>query len=343
MKHTNLILILLLMLSVLACNRVPEGTQKDDRTRVTVIPAEIKEIRESVRTSGQLSSKTEVRLSFKTGGLIEQINVKEGQPVARGAIIARLNLAEVNAIEHQADLAFLKAERDYERIENLYNDSVATLENLQDAHTALDVAKANLEIARFNRKYSIIEAPARGKILKKLAEENEIVGPGQPVFLFGSSDDEWVVKANLTDKDMVTIDLGDPATVWFDAYPGINFQAIASEIGKAADPYTGTYEVELTVDPQDYLLASGFIARVEIFAPQPTMCLQIPIDALVEAQGDGGFIFIAKGDRAEKRQIKTYNIQEMICIKEGLEEGELVIIEGSNYLKDNDEILILEK
>ncbi len=342
MKYTNLIL-LLLTLSFLACNRTPEVTQKDDRIRVTVVAAEIKEIRKVVRTSGQLSSKTEVRLSFKTGGVVEQISVKEGQPVTRGAIIAQLNLAEINAIEHQADLAFLKSERDYRRIENLYNDSVATLENLQDALTALDFAKANLEIARFNRKYSVIEAPANGKILKKLAEENEIVGPGQPVFLFGSSEDEWVVKANLTDRDIIKVDLGDPATVRFDAYPGIDFNAIVSEIGKAADPYTGTYEVELTVDPQDYPLASGFIASVEIFAPQPTMCLQIPIDALVEAQGDEGYVFIAKGNLAEKRQIKTHNIQGMICIKEGVEEGELVIVEGANYLKNNDEILILEK
>jgi RND family efflux transporter MFP subunit len=342
MKYTNLIL-LLLSLSFLACYRTPEPQQKDSRIRVTVIPAEIKEIHKTVRTSGQLSSKTEVRLSFKTGGVIEKISVKEGQHVARGATIAQLNLAEINAIEHQADLAFLKAERDYGRIENLYNDSVATLENLQDAHTAQNVAKANLEIARFNRKYSVIEAPATGKILKKLAEENEIVGPGQPVLIFGSSEDEWVVKSNLTDRDIVTVDLGDPATVRFDAYPGIDFKAFVSEIGKAADPYTGTYEVELTVEAKDYPLVSGFIARAEIFTPQAELCLQVPIDALVEAQGDVGYVFIAKGNLAEKRQIKTSQIQGMICIKEGVGEGELVVVEGSNYLKDNDEILILEK
>ncbi|MBL7137152.1 MAG: efflux RND transporter periplasmic adaptor subunit [Bacteroidales bacterium] len=214
MRHKRLFY-LLLALSLLACNRTPKGADKDDRIRVAVIPAETKEIRETVHTSGQLSSKTEVRLSFKTGGVIEQIGVKEGQSVSRGDIIARLNLAEVNAIEHQAELGFQKAERDYQRVENLYNDSVATLENLQDARTALQVAKANLEIARFNRKYSVIEAPARGKILLKLAEEHEIVGQGQPVFLFGSSEEEWVVKASLTDRDVVKIDLGDPAMVQF--------------------------------------------------------------------------------------------------------------------------------
>ncbi|MBE0646663.1 MAG: efflux RND transporter periplasmic adaptor subunit [Bacteroidales bacterium] len=341
MKHTNLIL-LLLALSFLACNRTPDMTNKDDRVRVKVVGAEFNKINEAVRTSGQLSSKTEVRLSFKTGGLIEQISVKEGQSVLQGDVLARLNLAEVNAMEHQADLAFKKADRDYARVENLYNDSVATLENLQDALTGLDIAKANLDIARFNRKYSVIEAPAQGKILKKLAEESEIVGPGQPIFLFGSSGDEWVVKASLTDRDVVKIELGDPAVIHFDAFPDVDFQSVVSEIGRAADPYTGTYEVKLSLTPQKYPLASGFVARVEIYTPQPVLCLQIPIEALVEAQGDVGYIFIARDNRAEKRQIRISNTNGIICIQEGVEEGELIITEGANYLKESDEIVILE-
>ncbi|MFC2102313.1 efflux RND transporter periplasmic adaptor subunit [Bacteroidota bacterium] len=341
MKH-NTILILLFILAVLSCNRTPELSKRDDRIRVTVVPAEIKEIRESVRTSGQLSSKTEVRLSFKTGGLIEQISAREGQSIAKGTVIARLNLAEVSAMEHQADLAYMKAKRDFGRIENLYNDSVATLENLQDAHTALDVAEANLDIARFNRKYSVIEAPSQGKILKKLSEENEMVAPGQPVFLFGSSGDEWIVKANLTDRDIVKIDLGYPATVWFDAYPDIDFQAVVSEIGKAADPYTGSYEVELSLKPNTYSLASGFVARAEISNPQPKLALQVPIDALVEASGDMAYVFVAHDTLAEKRQVRTQNIDGSICIADGIKEGEWVVVEGSNYLKDNNEIVIVD-
>ncbi|NQV02776.1 MAG: efflux RND transporter periplasmic adaptor subunit [Bacteroidia bacterium] len=342
MKHTNFIL-LLLILSCLACNRTDEEVVRDDRIRVTVVPAEIREIRTSLQTSGQLSSKTEIKLSFKTGGVIEQINVKEGQSVLRGDILARLNLAEVNAMEQQAELGFLKAERDYQRVENLYNDSVATLENLQDAKTALQIASANMEIARFNKKYSVIMAPSNGKILLKLAEENEIVGQGQPVFLFGSSEEEWVVKAGLTDRDVVNINLGDPAVARFDAYPDVDFQAVVSEIGKAADPYTGTYEVELSVKATQYQLASGFVARVKILAPQPVMCLQIPIDALVEAKGNVAYIFIAVEDHVEKRRILTSNINGMICVTEGLEAGEIVVTEGAHYLKDKDEILIPEK
>ena len=66
-------------------------------------------------------------------------------------MLATLNLTEVNAAAEQASLAYQKAERDYERASNLYQDSVATLEQMQNAKTALDVARQQYNSAGFNR------------------------------------------------------------------------------------------------------------------------------------------------------------------------------------------------
>ena len=115
--------------------------------------------------------------------------------------------------------AHKKANRDFIRAENLYKDSVATLELYQDAKTALDIAKSNLEVARFNLKYSKIEAPSNGRILKILLEENEMTSPGYPVVLFGSTRENWVVRTNVSDKDMISIQIGDSAKITLDPYP----------------------------------------------------------------------------------------------------------------------------
>ena len=340
MKKFNILIISLILASLLACNSERLNEQPKRAKQVTVMTATKQRVSTPLITSGKLSSKTEIKLSFKTGGVIENIYVKEGQSVREGDLLARLNLSEINATKVQAELAFEKAQRDYQRIENLYNDSVATLENLQDAKTGLKVAEATLDIVKFNLRYSSIIAPSNGRILLKLAEENEIVGQGQPLFLFGSSAEEWVVKASLTDRDIVHVELGYPAIITFDAFPTVEFQAIVSEVGKAADPYTGTFEVELSLLPSDYQLVSGFIARTAILPPDAETSLQVPIDALVEAEGNTCFVFVYLDGMAEKRQVKTSGPRDQISLLEGVVEGEQIVVEGAQYLKDGDEVII---
>lgn len=340
MKTTTLISFFSCILLFWGCHHGDKPNQQEKVRAVTVTEARMQGVAEPVHTTGKLSSKTEVKLSFKTGGIINRIFVNEGQSVRKGTALASLNLAEIEARKQQAQQAYDKAVRDHQRVENLYRDSVATLEHLQDAHTAMEVARTNLEIAEFNLKYSTIVAPVSGKILMKLAEENEIVSAGQPVFLFGSTDDDWVVNVNLTDRDIVQVNLGDRASIGFDAYPGVGFDARVTQIGKAADPYTGTYEVELTVIPGKYELASGFIAKADIVPPVTDSCLLIPIDVLVEAEGHEGKLFVVKDSVASMRKVSIRQIAGMICITAGLEPGEQVVLEGAQYLDDGEKVHI---
>ena len=122
----------------------------------TLIPIEV---------AGLVASKEEARLSFKTGGIIEKIYVKEGQNVTKGQLLATLNLTEINANVQQANEAVAKAERDLRRVTNLYRDSVSTLEQVQNITTVLSLSKQNQQIAQYNRSYSQIHAPNSGTIV----------------------------------------------------------------------------------------------------------------------------------------------------------------------------------
>ena len=104
-----------------------------------------------VTATGILGIKDDVKLSFKIGGIIEAVYVKEGDFVKERQILAKLNQTEINAQVRQAEIGLNKSQRDLKRVENLYKDTVATLEQVQDLTTALDVAKSNVEIAKFNQ------------------------------------------------------------------------------------------------------------------------------------------------------------------------------------------------
>ena len=303
-----------------------------------------KEMSIPVHTSGKLSSKTESKLSFKTGGIISGIFVDEGQTVKKGQVLAKLNLSEIQAQVNQARLGSDKAERDYKRTNNLYKDSVATLEQLQNVTTALNIAKSNVKIAEFNLQYSTIKAPSNGKILKRIAEENEIVGPGNPVFLFGSTDNDWIARVNITDKDIFSLKLNDKAGIQFDAYPDKIFHATVTEIGNSADPYTGTYEVELTLKRTDTKFASGLIASVDIYPSKKEKFKIVSVNALIEGNETEGYIYqVINKSKVKKLKIKIYKISDNnLFIKSGVEPGAEIITEGVSYVNGKSEVNVQE-
>lgn len=324
---------------------------RTDRQEVPSPPAvgiRVREVRKqqiasSIRCTGTLSAKTESRLSFKTGGIIHRILADEGQTVREGQLLAELNLEEIRSRVQQAEQVLNKARRDYRRAENLYRDSVATLEQFEDARTALDVARANSRIARFNLQYSAIRAPADGRILKRVAEENEIIAPGHPVFLFASTRNDWVVRANLTDRDVIRVQMLDSARVTFDAYGEEVFGGLISEVGTAADPYTGTYEVEIHLLRKPPRLVNGLFARVDIYPAGQEERIIIPYESLAEGTGLIGYVYLIEEGRPKRRKITIESVSDRgILVKEGLMEGEKLVIEGTQYLREGSPVEIIE-
>ena len=294
-----------------------------------------------IRTAGKLASKTESKLSFKTGGIIQKIMVDEGQSVRKEQLLAQLNLEEINSRVSQAELALNKAERDYERAENLYRDSVVTLEQFENAGTALEVARSNASIANFNLQYSTIRAPVDGEILKRIAASNEIIAPGHPVFLFASTGGDWVVRANLTDRDIVRVKMRDSAHVSFDAYPGEIFSGIVSEIGTSADPYTGTYEVEVQMTRMPEKLVSGLMAKADIYPSALEKQMVIPVESLIDGTGMTGYVMVLVDQQPERRKIKIHTVNDHgIVVQEGLSPGDELIVEGAQYIKTGSRIKV---
>lgn len=337
-----LFIIILAAFFAVSCTQEEKQVKEIKPTKVKV--AAVEQVTQSfpITASGSLASKTEAKLSFKTGGIIAAIYAGEGQTVKQGTLLAKLDLAEIEAQVRQAELAYEKAKRDLGRVENLYRDSVATLENFQNATTGLEVAESTLKIARFNLQYSKILAPSNGKILRKLASENELISSGMPVFLFAPTKEEMVVRVNLTDRDIVRIELRDRAEIKFDAWPGETFSAKVTEIANAADPYTGTYEVEIELEPTKRKLLSGFIARVGIIPGEENSFLKIPVEALVDGRGDDGYVFTVSDNKAIRKKVRISRIDgDKLIITGGLKSSDSVITEGAQYVEDNAKVDII--
>ena len=325
------------------------GSETDETGSNSAVPVKTEKVISEqisipVHTSGKLFSSAETKLSFKIGGIIDDIYVTEGQSVKKGQLLAKLKQEEIGALATQARSGFEKAERDFQRVKNLYADSVATLEQIENARTALDMARSNMEIAEFNLRHSAIYAPTKGKILKRFAEQNELIAPGSPVFFFGSGNNEWVVRVGVTDRDIILLRLNDSASVAFDVYRDEKFPGRVAEIAESADPMNGTYEVELTIPQSRYKFVSGFVASVDIFPSRKQSYFIIPAAALIEADANEGYVYTVNhnDNSVEKVKIEIGHIfDDKIAVASGLENTARVITDGSSYLTDGSTIKII--
>lgn len=293
------------------------------------------------RAVGLLAPRDEIRLAFKVGGVVDSVRVESGDIVRKGQVLAELKRAEVDATVAQAAEGVEKARRDFERARQLRLDEVATEEQVQDLTTAYNVARSNLDAARFNARFARIEAPVDGIVFERMVEGGELVQPGQPVLVVGSTDSGWVVRVGLADRDAVRVEPGAPAQVTFDAFPGRAFEGQVTRIGAAADRVTGTFEVEVGVNPQGARFARGLVAKVTLplarlpdVAPNATV---VPITALVQADGQRATVYVLDREKnvARRKDVMLGPLfGEQVIVTAGLMTGEAVITDGAAWLTD---------
>jgi RND family efflux transporter MFP subunit len=300
-----------------------------------------------VRAVGILGPRDELRLSFKTGGVVERVAVDVGDRVKAGQLLAVLKRAEVDAAVAQAAEATEKSRRDLERARQLRLDEVATQEQVEDLTTAYNVARSNLETAQFNARFASIVAPADGVVLQRLAKASELVQGGQLVLVLGATGEGWVVRTAFADRDAVRVNLGDTATVSFDAFPGRGFAGRVTRIGSSADPHTGTFEVEIEVAPDGARFARGLVGKVDLAIGgehgEESQTV-VPVTALVEADGPAAIVYVldAAAGVVRRRTVTVGPIVgERVVVVAGLVPGEQVVTDGAAWLTDGRPVRIV--
>lgn len=297
----------------------------------------------TIRTNGLLVNKDEIRLSFKVGGVIRRLAAHEGDHVREGQLLAEIEQTEVNAQVEQARQAYEKAQRDLERGERLHADQVISLEQLQDLRTQAAVSQAALKSAQFNSSYASIVAPRSGTVLRKLAEERELVAAGSPILVLGAQDQGYVVRAGLADREIVQVRLNDAAHVRLDALPDVTLTGKVTEIASAADPASGMFNIEVLLDPTAQPLKSGLVAKLSIVpsAARASELVYVPIAAIVEGNGRRASVFVLDGEHARRREVEVAFIEDTsVALNSGVQAGEQIVTDGSLYLEDGELVAV---
>jgi membrane fusion protein, multidrug efflux system len=337
----------------------PEADAQPAAAQEAVLPVVVTNLSDSpasarvVTATGTLGGKEEVQLAFKIGGIVEQVHVDAGQRVRAGQVLATLRPTEIAAQVRTASEGRAKAQRDLDRARQLYGDSVATLQQLQDATTALTIAQQQERIARFNADFAAVRAASDGVVLQRLAEPGQVIEPGRPVLAVRSAARGMVVRAGVADRLAVQVTEGDTATVVFDAMAGQAFRGRVTRRAAAATQGTGSYQLEITLGRDAAALPSGLVGTVTVWLRSTARAsaspgITVPTDALVDADADSGAVFVLADDARTVRRvpvrlgdIATTLAEGTVPVRDGLTGAERVVTAGTSRLVNGSRVRVV--
>jgi RND family efflux transporter MFP subunit len=288
--------------------------------------------------AGTVRLKRETPLAFNTPGRIASILVREGDRVAAGQLLARLDTTALGAAQASAAAEVVRARSDLKRSEDLFTKGWVTAPRVEQARATMAAAQARARAAGFDVSLAALRAPTAGVVLARPGEPGQIAQPGQAVLTIGEMGQGFVLRVPLADRDAARVKIGQPASVTISALGPAALAGRVSEVGARGDDGTGTFRVEVKLPP-DGRLASGQIgqARLTLGAIPADAPLQVPSAAVFAARADEGFVYVLEPvtRRVRQRLVSLGTVDDSgVVVLAGLKSGEQVVITGIDRLRD---------
>jgi len=305
-------------------------------TPVQVDTVSRRTISSRVKATGQITPEKKVQISAKVVGEVTRLNVREGDHVTEGQILLQIEPDVYEAVRNQARAALQQAEEQIRSIEVRLNDAKRTLhrqqelfqqglasqEQLDAAKVAVDTetvqlavqrhaveqARSSLKRAEDDLKRTIIRSPMDGYVIQLNTEKGETVVPGSTnlpgsVLMTVADMSRIQAEVDVGEVDIVNVKLGQDAEVRVDALDGRTLEGRVTEIATSGvkDPAQGVihFKVKIDIVDPDPALRPSMTAKVDIITAVHDDVLAVPIQTVVKRPLDESGKEI-RGSKAKK-------------------------------------------
>jgi RND family efflux transporter MFP subunit len=324
-------------------------------TMITVHSEKVKieNIEGKISYTGTVEGINEATVISQTAGTIQKVYAEVGKKCSAGNVLVVIQNEQQQAGVEQAKAQVLlaetnyeKATKDLERTEKLFNEKVATKDNLELAQLNVKSAQAQLKGAQASLKVSekqlsdtYIKATISGRIASKEVNLGGTVTPGTKIATLVDNS-KVKVKLMVSETDVIKLKQNQEALVKVDAIPGKEFKGKISTIGLVTEQSGRSYTVEVIVDNKgDGEIKSGMFARCEIVIEQKNEVITAPEKAVIINNDGSASVFVIETGKAFEKKVKLgIKGAGKYEILDGLKPDSKIVIEGSERLKDGIEV-----
>lgn len=318
---------------------------------------------QSIRVfSGVAKAGDEIDLSFRSNGIITELNAKVGQNVKKGDLIAKLDNVQAKLSYEQtisslntANSAMKTAKSNLDRVKSMYekgsnslSDYEAAKNSYQSALDSYDSAKRNKSIQQSQINYGYIKAPKSGVIAAKNKQLNENVNAGEVIAVLNAGDNINVI-VGLPENVINKVSLGMITELTFSAIENISFKGSVIEVSPIIDVNSATYPVKIDIVKPSEAIKPGMATNIQFdFSDdvnEVDESLVIPLKAVGE-DGNGKFVFLINSTDNKTGQVKKQKIEvgklnsSGITVVKGLKVGDRIATAGLQTLLDGQNVTL---
>lgn len=315
---------------------------------VTTAKAMATEWQASRAAVGTLVAVHAVTVASELSGSVREILFDSGQSVRRGAELVKLDTsieeAQLAASVADANLA----RQTLERARKLRQSGTNAIADLETAEARFNQAEANIAALRATIAKKTIRSPFDGRLSIRLVELGQVLAPGTALTTLQSVSPIHA-EFYLPQQTLSELQLGMPARLSTDAFPGKDWDGRITTINTEVDVTTRNVRVRATFQNPDGQLRPGMFANVDVLSPDKRPALAIPATSVLYAPfGDSVFLVVEKKEGDGKpslvAQQKFVRLGErrgdLIAVESGIAAGDTVVSSGAFKLRNGAAVMV---
>lgn len=294
---------------------------------------------------GDVATKENILVYPEFSGLLTDVYVEEGQRVNKGAVLAKIDDGGLSSQLAQLEAQAALAKTTFDRQKRLWDQEIGSEIQYLEAQTNYEATLNSVNQLKAQLEKTIVKAPFTGVIDQVITEEGVVVNPGQnPLFRLVNLQNMYV-EADVPENYLGQIKKGSSVIVEIGAI-GQEFEGEVRQVGNFIDPNNRTFEIQVALPNSDGLIKPNLIATVLINDYTAENAIVIPENTVQQNSQGQNLVFVLESQEdstgiAQRTFVETgYSYGDSVEITEGLQPGDVIVIEGGRNLRDQQKVII---
>ena len=319
---------------------VPEA---DTILTATPVPVETtipfrSDIYATYAATASIASDSDAPVTARVPGEVVEIIVEEGDRVAAGQILARLDGRRLKLEMLAAKANLERTEKEYVRNTDLHQRGLISAAMFDGLKYDLESLQATYALARLNYDYSNIRATIAGVVSSREIKSGENLTVGQTAFRITETS-ELIAYLQIPQAELSKFNVGDSASLEVASMPGQNFLATIERISPTIDTRNGTFRATAIIENANGDLAPGMFGRFTVSYERHTNALLIPARSVLDEDDVSTIYIVADGEVVRRTVTTGIEANGRVEILGGLQDNEEIVVVGHSGLRDGSKVL----
>jgi RND family efflux transporter MFP subunit len=294
--------------------------------------------------TGEVEAVNEAFISPEVSGQITDIKVIEGQKVAKGQLLAKLNtsLIEKNIEEVKTQLSL--AETLFKKQQELWDQNIGSERQYLEVKNNYESLQNKLATLQEQYNMSLIRSPINGIVENIMLKKGELASPGMQLMQIVDLEN-LNVTAMLSENYLPIIKKGDMVTISFPSFPDLVLERPVSRIGNVINKQNRTFVVEIEISNHDNKLKPNLLANIKINDYNSKSSIVVP-SMVIREDLVGSYLYVAEENGSGMISVKKYievgkAYQDQTEVVSGLSVDDVIITDGYGNVSDGAFIQII--